>query len=163
MEDFYELLGVNEDASIAEIRTAHRKMALLYHPDSSELDRQMANDRMVLINLAWETLRDAKLRLEYDSTRRPNKSTSASKPRHEEYKQESSHGVRMVAVVSSMISEIGHDGIDQLHVLFAKGGYYAYFGVPYSIYEEILHAESKGRALIRLVINGRFRYQRLRN
>ena len=30
---YYELLGVTKDASDAEVKKAHRKMALQYHPD----------------------------------------------------------------------------------------------------------------------------------
>ena len=30
---YYDLLGVTKDASDAEIKKAHRKMALQYHPD----------------------------------------------------------------------------------------------------------------------------------
>lgn len=163
MEDFYDLLEVTDDACEAEIRLAYRKKALQYHPDTTELDKEFANDKMVLINLAWETLRDANLRAEYNRTRPRSKSTVWPEPDHVWTQKPGAEGVRMVPVVSKMISEIGHDGTDRLYVQFVKGGFYVYSGVPYLIYDEVVRAESKGRALIRLVINGSFAYQRLRN
>ena len=38
-QDYYELLGINKDASDVEIKKAYRSMAMKYHPASvQELD-----------------------------------------------------------------------------------------------------------------------------
>jgi len=64
--NYYELLGIREDASDQEIRTAYHAMVKKYHPDTFEGDEQFAQERTGLINEAYETLIDRDRRLEYD-------------------------------------------------------------------------------------------------
>ncbi|CAN0538596.1 unnamed protein product, partial [Ectocarpus sp. 8 AP-2014] len=67
----YEALGVKRSASLQEIKGAYQAAALASHPDkqaslaTAELKAQ-ASQRFLLIQAAWETLRDEDLRLEYD-------------------------------------------------------------------------------------------------
>lgn len=49
-------------------------------------------------------------------------------------------------VVSSNVDEIAHDGHD-LFVRFKNGGLYKYRGVPRSVFERMLKAESVGKFL----------------
>ncbi|WZZ29361.1 hypothetical protein YC2023_012762 [Brassica napus] len=60
----YELLKVNETASLPEIKTAYRSLAKVYHPDASESD---GRDFME-IHKAYATLADPTTRAIYDST-----------------------------------------------------------------------------------------------
>ncbi|CAH8384878.1 unnamed protein product [Eruca vesicaria subsp. sativa] len=60
----YELLKVNETASLTEIKTAYRSLAKVYHPDASESD---GRDFME-IHKAYATLADPTTRAIYDST-----------------------------------------------------------------------------------------------
>jgi DnaJ-class molecular chaperone len=61
---FYEVLGVNPDATETEIKKAYRTLSLKYHPDrnSSAEARNLFPD----INEAYETLGDAQKRKRYD-------------------------------------------------------------------------------------------------
>ena len=58
----YEILGLEPGASEAEIKKAHRKMVLTYHPDKPGGDPEKIKD----INRAYEVLRDADKRRAYD-------------------------------------------------------------------------------------------------
>ena len=67
---------------------------------------------------------------------------------------------QMRKVSSSMINQIGYDkGTSSLRVEFVNGSVYRYLNVPYSLYQDILVAESKGRFLNRN-IKGQYEFER---
>ncbi|KAI1333888.1 hypothetical protein F5Y15DRAFT_421356 [Xylariaceae sp. FL0016] len=63
--NFYNILGVDFDASIDEIKKAYRELALAHHPDKAG-NTPEANGRFVEIGAAYEILSDADKRREYD-------------------------------------------------------------------------------------------------
>ncbi|WP_027334350.1 DnaJ C-terminal domain-containing protein [Mycoplasma elephantis] len=62
--NFYDVLGVNKDATPREIKTAYRKLANLYHPDKSK--DPDAEEKMKEINEAYDVLIDENKRANYD-------------------------------------------------------------------------------------------------
>ena len=63
--DFYEVLGVNRDASDEDIKKAYRKLAMKWHPDRNP-ENPKAEDHFKEAKLAYEILSDAKKRAAYD-------------------------------------------------------------------------------------------------
>ena len=62
--DYYEVLGIDRNASDEEIRRAFRRLAFKYHPDHNREDG--AAEKFKEINEAYEVLSDAEKRSAYD-------------------------------------------------------------------------------------------------
>lgn len=63
--DYYEVLGLEKNASLADVKRAYRNLALKYHPDkNSDPD---AVEMFLDIQKAYEVLSDADLRRRYDA------------------------------------------------------------------------------------------------
>merc|ERR1719161_323681 len=63
--DFYEVLGLPRNASLAEIKKAYRQLALKYHPDKNK-DPE-AVQIFIDVQKAYEVLSDTDLRRKYDA------------------------------------------------------------------------------------------------
>lgn len=63
--DYYEVLGVNRDASEEEIKKAYRKLAMKHHPDRNP-DNPKSEDSFKEAKEAYEILTDGNKRTAYD-------------------------------------------------------------------------------------------------
>lgn len=68
-QTYYEILGVEEDASAREIKKAYRRLARKHHPDRNPDDPD-AEERFKKIQEAYSVLSDEEKRREYDAQRR---------------------------------------------------------------------------------------------
>ena len=67
MKNYYEILEVNENASLEVIEKAYRTLAKKYHPDGWPNDKKYwAEDRFKEITEAYQVLSDDFMRREYD-------------------------------------------------------------------------------------------------
>lgn len=64
-KDYYEILGIEKDASPDEIKKAYRKLALKYHPDRNSSNKE-AEKKFKEINEAYQALSDPEKRARYD-------------------------------------------------------------------------------------------------
>lgn len=64
--NFYNILGVKENATEDQIKTAYRRLAKKYHPDRNPNDK-LAEERFKQISEAYNTLIDPQKRKQYDS------------------------------------------------------------------------------------------------
>jgi len=64
--DYYEILGVEQDSNEAEIRKAYRKLALQWHPDKNQNNKEEAERRFKLISEAYDVLSDPNKREVFD-------------------------------------------------------------------------------------------------
>ncbi|UXY14969.1 molecular chaperone DnaJ [Chitiniphilus purpureus] len=64
-KDFYDVLGVNRDASDDDIKKAYRKLAMKYHPDRNP-DSKEAEEKFKEAKEAYEILSEPQKRAAYD-------------------------------------------------------------------------------------------------
>ena len=64
--NYYETLGLSNNASTIEIKRAYRKLAMKYHPDRNQGDEEWAHDKFKDINEAFNVLGDPEKRKQYD-------------------------------------------------------------------------------------------------
>lgn len=63
-KDYYEILGVDRNATEKDIKSAYRKLAMQYHPDKS--DDPDAEEKFKEISEAYAVLSDPEKRMQYD-------------------------------------------------------------------------------------------------
>ena len=63
--DYYEVLGVDKNASADDIKKAYRKMAIKYHPDKNPGDKE-AEEKFMEAAEAYSVLSDADKKARYD-------------------------------------------------------------------------------------------------
>src|SRR5688572_7393601 len=63
--DYYEILGVSREASEDDLKKAYRKLAMKFHPDRNQGDKD-AETKFKELNEAYDVLKDGEKRAAYD-------------------------------------------------------------------------------------------------
>lgn len=77
-KDFYNILGVSDDASDQDIAKAYRRLARQWHPDANPDNKSEAEERFKEISAAYNVIGDKAKRAEYDQLRRVAPAMAAS-------------------------------------------------------------------------------------
>src|SRR5205085_7759930 len=64
--DYYEVLGVSQNATLEEVKSAYRKAALKWHPDRNPEQKETAEAKFREATEAYSVLSDAQKRAAYD-------------------------------------------------------------------------------------------------
>ena len=64
--NYYDILGVEEDADSESIKKAYKKLAKQFHPDLNPDDVESAEEQFKKINEAYHVLIDDDERVKYD-------------------------------------------------------------------------------------------------
>lgn len=83
--NYYDVLEINETASIEVIKAAYKALAKKYHPDSYKGSASERDKNMATINLAYEVLSDPQKRALYDQ-----QISSNTTQNHNEYTEKES-------------------------------------------------------------------------
>ncbi len=70
MKDYYQILGVPDNASQEDIKGAFRKLAFKYHPDTNPGKEKQVEEKFKEINEAYGVLGDNNKRQQYDFVRK---------------------------------------------------------------------------------------------
>lgn len=71
-DNYYEILGVKENASDDDIKKAYKKLALKWHPDRNINQKEIASEKFKKISEAYEVLSDKEKRKIYDLKKNGN-------------------------------------------------------------------------------------------
>ncbi len=116
LTDYYALLGIKQDATLRQVKSAYRKLAKTHHPDVNPGDVH-AGARFRLITEAYEVLSDPRRRTEYDRTYTPPPDAGLTLP------AESPAASRLLAVLEDCWTAIRrhHPEVPPVVVIIASG------------------------------------------
>ena len=106
IKTFYDELGVERDATAADIKRAFKEVAKVFHPDKNPADKQVwAHEQMSRINFIFETLMNPASRKEYDEIVRQYEEAPPA-PRSRRAEREENAIAREYALVSVEIMNL---------------------------------------------------------
>jgi DnaJ-class molecular chaperone len=120
--DFYQELGVNQDASESKIKDAYRQLAFKYHPDRNKGDATAA-DKMKKINEAYAVLSNPAKKTEYDQLRNQFGSSAYSRFKSTYSDQDIFSGSDINHIFEEMARSFGFRGSSEIFKEFYGKGY----------------------------------------
>lgn len=119
-KNYYDILGVSENASDSEIKQAYRKLAKEYHPDRHPGDKE-SEAKFKELGEAYEVLKDPAKRKKYDELRRYSSGQAQGSMSYEEFMNR--FGGQATGNADDFTWGFGGDNLDDIFsTLFGGGG-----------------------------------------
>ncbi len=121
-QNYYQILGVSQNATGEEIKTAYRRLAFEYHPDRNKDDASAA-EKMKAINEAYAVLADRDKRHQYDALYRQYGDNARDQFRQSFSEQDIFRGSDIQQMFEEMARAFGLRGFDDIFKDFYGQGY----------------------------------------
>lgn len=121
-KDYYQILGVQQDADAGQMKEAYRQLALKYHPDRNKGNPE-ATEAMKNINEAYAVLSNPKNKRAYDTMRQQFGSSAYNRFRQAYTEQDIFHGSDIFHIFEEMTRSFGFRNPDEIFREFYGKGY----------------------------------------
>ncbi len=112
-KDYYQILGVDEDASFSKIKEAYRRLAFQYHPDKNK-GNPSSLERMKDINEAYAILSNPEKRRRYDSMRKQYGAYAHERFRESYSEEDIFRGSDINQIFEEMARNFGFRGFEEI-------------------------------------------------
>ncbi len=120
--DYYQVLGLDKNASQDQIKQAYRKLAFQYHPDRN-MNNPAAVQKMKELNEAYATLSDPRKRQEYDLLRERYGSSANEQFRRTHSEEDIFRGSDINQIFEEFAKSFGFRGSKDIFREFYGQGY----------------------------------------
>ena len=121
-EDYYQVLGVDQNASETKIKEAYRQLAFKYHPDRNR-ENAAAAEKMKKINEAYAVLSNSAKKSEYDALKSQFGSSAYTHFRNNYSEQDIFSGSDINHIFEEMARSFGFRGSNEIFKEFYGRGY----------------------------------------
>jgi curved DNA-binding protein CbpA len=121
-EDYYRVLGVDQNASDQKIKEAFRKLAFKYHPDRNK-ENPASVEEMKKVNEAYAVLSDPAKKSEYDTLKNQFGSSAYTHFRNTYSEQDIFNGSDISAIFEEMARAFGLRGSNEIFKEFYGRGF----------------------------------------
>jgi len=120
--DYYNILGVDQQADPKQIKEAYRELAFKYHPDRNK-ENPASAEEMKRINEAYAVLSDPQKKRDYDSLRQQYGSSAYNQFRKNYSEQDIFSGSDIHHIFEEMARAFGFRNFDEIFKEFYGPGY----------------------------------------
>ena len=121
-EDYYQVLGVDQNATDQQIKEAFRKLAFKYHPDRNKED-PAAVEKMKKVNEAYAVISNPAKKREYDTLKNQFGSSAYTHFRNNYSEQDIFSGSDVNHIFEEMAKTFGLRGSNEIFKEFYGRGY----------------------------------------
>ena len=120
--DYYQVLGVDQDATDQQIKEAYRKLAFTYHPDRNK-ENPAAVEEMKKVNEAYAVLSNSAKKKEYDALKNQFGSSAYTHFRNHHSEQDIFSGSDISHIFEEMAKAFGLRGSNEIFKEFYGKGF----------------------------------------